>query len=57
MGLVPGAVSGRITVKIPAGIDDGATIRLRERGEAIGGGGKGDLFVHVRVKAHKEIHA
>lgn len=45
----------RITVKIPAGIDDGATIRLRERGEAIGGGGKGDLFVHVRVKAHKKF--
>lgn len=45
----------RITVKIPAGIDDGATIRLRERGEAIGGGGKGDLFVHIRVKAHKKF--
>lgn len=45
----------RITVKIPAGIDDGATIRLRERGEAVGGGGKGDLFVHVRVKAHKKF--
>jgi len=45
----------RITVKIPAGIDDGATIRLREHGEAIGGGGKGDLFVHVRVKAHKKF--
>jgi molecular chaperone DnaJ len=45
----------RITVKIPAGIDDGATIRLRERGEAIGGGGKGDLYVHIRVKAHKKF--
>lgn len=44
-----------ITVKIPAGIDDGATIRLRERGEAIGGGGRGDLYVHVRVKAHKHF--
>ena len=44
-----------ITVKIPAGIDDGATIRLRERGEAIGGGAKGDLYVHVRVKAHKKF--
>jgi molecular chaperone DnaJ len=45
----------RITVKIPAGIDDGATIRLRERGEAIGGGAKGDLYVHIRVKAHKKF--
>jgi len=44
-----------LTVKIPAGIDDGATIRLRERGEAIGGGGRGDLYVHIRVKAHKHF--
>lgn len=44
-----------ITVKVPAGIDDGATIRLRERGEAIGGGAKGDLYVHIRVKAHKKF--
>ena len=45
----------KITVKIPAGIDDGATIRLRERGEAIGDGGRGDLYVHIRVKAHKKF--
>jgi len=44
-----------ITVKIPAGIDDGATIRLRERGEAVQGGSKGDLYVNVRVKAHKKF--
>lgn len=44
-----------ITVKIPAGIDDGATIRLREKGEAIGGGSRGDLYVHVRVKPHKKF--
>ena len=44
-----------MTIKIPAGIDDGATIRLRERGEAIGGGERGDLYVHIRVKAHKKF--
>jgi len=44
-----------ITLKIPAGIDDGATIRLRERGEAIGGGSRGDLYVNIRVKAHKKF--
>lgn len=44
-----------VTVKIPAGIDDGATIRLRDRGEAIGDGARGDLYVHVRVKAHKKF--
>jgi molecular chaperone DnaJ len=45
----------RITLKIPAGIDDGAVIRLRERGEAIAGGQKGDLYVHLRVKADKKF--
>lgn len=44
-----------ITIKIPAGIDDGATIRLRERGEAVANGPKGDLYVHVRVKPHKHF--
>lgn len=44
-----------ITLKIPAGIDDGATIRLREHGEAVQGGSKGDLYVHIRVKAHKKF--
>ncbi|MDO8335773.1 MAG: molecular chaperone DnaJ [Candidatus Saccharibacteria bacterium] len=42
-------------LKIPAGIDDGATIRLREHGEAIANGPKGDLFVNIRVKPHKKF--
>jgi molecular chaperone DnaJ len=46
----------KMTIKIPAGIDDGATIRLRERGEAAEGGGvKGDMYVHVSVKPHKRF--
>ncbi len=44
-----------ISLKIPAGIDDGATIRLREHGEAIADGPKGDLYVHIRVKPHKKF--
>jgi molecular chaperone DnaJ len=46
-----------ITIKIPAGINDGATIRLREYGEAARGGSgeHGDLYVNVRVKAHKKF--
>ncbi|HRN96880.1 MAG TPA: molecular chaperone DnaJ [Candidatus Saccharibacteria bacterium] len=44
-----------IKLKVPAGIDDGATIRLRERGEAVGDGERGDLYVHIRVKAHKQF--
>lgn len=44
-----------IAIKIPAGIDDGATIRLSGRGEATAHGSKGDLYVNVRVKAHKKF--
>lgn len=44
-----------IKLKIPAGIDDGATIRLREHGEAVANGPKGDLYVNVRVKPHKRF--
>jgi molecular chaperone DnaJ len=44
-----------IKLKVPAGIDDGATIRLREHGEAIANGPKGDLYVNVRVKADKQF--
>ena len=47
--------SQNVGLKVPAGIDDGATIRLRERGEAIANGPKGDLYVNVRVKPHKKF--
>ena len=42
-----------VSLKIPAGIDDGATIRLHEHGEAVANGPKGDLFVNIHVKPHK----
>ena len=45
----------KIALKVPAGIDDGATIRLREHGEAIANGPKGDLYVNIRVKPHKKF--
>lgn len=44
-----------VKLKVPAGIDDGATIRLNGRGEATRGGEKGDLYVNVRVKPHKKF--
>ncbi len=44
-----------IKLKVPAGIDDGATIRLRERGEAVANGPKGDLYVNIRVKPDKKF--
>lgn len=44
------------TVDIPAGVDDGTTLRLTGRG-AVGqrGGAAGDLYVHARVKADERF--
>lgn len=42
-----------ITVKIPAGIEDGEKMRLRGQGEpSPSGGSPGDLMITVRVAAH-----
>src|SRR6266550_675493 len=35
-----------ITLKVPPGVDDGSTIRLHARGEAVAHGEKGDLYVN-----------
>jgi molecular chaperone DnaJ len=41
------------TVDIPAGVDNGTTLRLANRGAAgPRGGPAGDLYVHVRVRGH-----
>ena len=43
-----------INVKIPAGIDDGQSLRLGGRGESgVRGGPPGDLLVLIRVKPHE----
>ncbi len=39
----------RITLKIPPGVDNGTTLRVTGRGEALQGGQPGDLHVHVFV--------
>ena len=43
----------KIFTNIPKGVDDGTRIRLSGKGEAgIKGGGNGDLYIFVSVKAH-----
>lgn len=46
-----------LKVKIPAGIDDGMSIRLKGKGGPAPEGGTepGDLYVRVRVKPHKTL--
>lgn len=49
-----GVTHGRATVRvdIPAGVDDGVTVRVRGEGESIGAlGDKGDLYLRIRVDA------
>lgn len=43
----------KIAVSVPAGIDDGQSIRIRDKGEpGTNGGPRGDLLVEVRVARH-----
>lgn len=45
-----------LEIKIPAGIDDGQTIRIAGEGEAgYRGSTPGDLFLRLKVKAHKDF--
>ncbi|MCI5935977.1 MAG: molecular chaperone DnaJ, partial [Lachnospiraceae bacterium] len=46
----------KIEVSIPAGIDNGQSVRIREKGEpGINGGPRGDLLVEVIVSSHPTL--
>ncbi len=48
------AKTRKLSVKVPAGVDDGDRIRLSGEGEAgRNGGPSGDLYVEIRVNPHK----
>ena len=42
----------KLSVKIPAGVDDGDRIRLSGEGELGRGGNRGDLYISINVKEH-----
>jgi molecular chaperone DnaJ len=44
-------VSKRVKVGIPAGVDTGSVVRLRDEGH-YASGGYGDLYLHIEVKRH-----
>ena len=45
----------RITLKIPSGIQDGQTLRIRGHGETYGHGASGNLLVTVAVQPHPTL--
>ena len=53
-----GYISSKKTIKvsIPAGIDNGQSVRIRDKGEpGVNGGPRGDLLVEVIVEQHPEF--
>lgn len=68
-GEVPGTVCGSchgegriekektLSVKVPAGVDEGSRLRLRaEGGAGLKGGPAGDLFIFLHVESHPLFH-
>lgn len=49
-------VKERVKVRIPAGVDNGSTIRLAGKGEGgVKGGGTGDLYITLQVEPSKKF--
>lgn len=47
--------SKKLSVRVPAGVENGAVLRVRGEGEAVRGGKPGDLFVRLHVKPDKRF--
>jgi molecular chaperone DnaJ len=45
-----------ISIKVPAGIQNGEVIRMTGRGEALSHGQPGDLYIKVHAESHKTIN-
>ena len=46
----------KLAVKVPAGIDNGQSLKLRGEGEIVSGGGApGSLYVEISIKKHKNF--
>ncbi|MBA3678919.1 DnaJ domain-containing protein [Candidatus Saccharibacteria bacterium] len=50
-----GRKNEEIKIKIPAGIDDGQSIKLEGKGEINSQGQRGDMYVHIRVRPDKNF--
>ncbi|MDQ6826431.1 MAG: molecular chaperone DnaJ [Candidatus Eremiobacteraeota bacterium] len=48
-------VERKLSVKIPAGVDDGSRIRIAGSGEGARGGAPGDLYVYLSVAPHRQF--
>lgn len=48
-----GSETDRITVKIPAGVDNGSKVRVAGKGNpGVAGGEDGDLYINIKVRPH-----
>lgn len=45
----------KMNIDIPAGMDTGEMLRVREKGEPMEGGMPGDLYVRIHIKPHKTM--
>jgi molecular chaperone DnaJ len=50
-------IERKLSVKVPAGVDDGSRIRIAANGEAgIRGGPPGDLYVYLGIAEHQQFN-